>query len=129
MLYGWRRLNISEPAKKVQKVNISTQKALEPGKFCTARNAVGLISYSASYLKESESNLIYILEKHGPIWSAGFFSGGAAHAILIIGMDGKGWVSVFDPYELYFYHSASRWTYENWKNMAFDFTCSHQMWF
>ncbi len=129
MLYGWRRLNIGAPAQKVQNAGISSQKELYPAQFCSARNAVGLTSYRASYLKESPDNLMYTLQKHGPMWSTGFFLGGSAHAILIVGMTNSGWLSVFDPYELYFYHSESGWTYENWKKLAFDFPCSQQVWF
>lgn len=127
MLYGWQKRPTSEPAKRAQKANISTQDALYSTKWCKARDAMGLTSIRVSHLTESWENLEEALERHGPMWCAGDFLQGSPHVIVISGYDDSGKLRINDPYEIYLYHQYSYLTWKGWrklvKNLAFAVQC------
>lgn len=92
---------------------------------------MGLISYRVGFLKESFQNLVYILEKHGPMWCAGSFLFGGGHAIVISGFNPETQVlRINDPYLMYKYPgSYDFYTYSKWRDLIREMPFACQMWF
>ena len=127
MLYGWQQRPTSEPAKRAQKVGISTQDALYSDQWAKARNAMGLTSFTVGYLTEEEDHLLHVLEKYGPMWCAGNFLNGSPHAVVISGY-GDGKLRINDPYEIYKYHSYNYMTWKGWRKLVKNLAFACQTW-
>ena len=127
MLYGWQKRPTSDPPQKAKNVGLSTTSALYSDDWGKARNAMGLTSYRVSHLTESADNLIWVLDKHGPMWCAGDFLQGDPHVIVISGYEGEK-LRINDPYEIYKYQSYNYITWKGWKKLvkALPFAC--QVW-
>ena len=114
MLYGWNNHDMSEVRKRLNKVNIYTDDALDISKWGTASRALGLKGMRVSHLSTYE-NLIDTLNRWGPMWCAGEFLEGSPHVIVLSGWNQKRkTVRFIDPYELWKSGTTSDYGHSYW---------------
>ena len=119
MMYGYKKMPTSDVRTKLAAKGLDLTKTLVPTDYSTARDAVGLTSYSVGYLKESWDNFASLLDKVGPLWCVGAFltsSTGAlaAHVIVVSGYDGSQNLRINDPDYIYKNNDYDSMTYSDW---------------